>query len=159
MLMLRRPGVSQPAFFFRSNRQDLSNMFIREVQIGQSFQGLDQLQTDMIDIAELLRHHQQRTQHDPDGLRDAVTFVNDGVGQCVGPESIGDPGQCSVTDVLHCPPDPVIERGSKKSDRFSGAKHDGELWPQRRPSSCAVPRRVPAHTSARHSQEGGLPVH
>ena len=100
MMMLWGPDISQPLVFLRSDRKDTPNVFMFQIQGRQPLQGFGQFQTDMIDIAELFRHGEQRSQHDSHGLFHAVSFIDDSVGRRINPQSIGNPRQSAITDAL-----------------------------------------------------------
>ena len=138
MLMPRRPDIAQPLIFFRSDGQNFTNMFVFQIEGRYSLQCFGKLQAHMIDVIELFRHGEQRSQHDSHGLFNAVTLIDHRICLSINSQTIGNPCQGSVTDSLCSLANAVIKSCSKQPDRFSRTQHKSLTTHLRRKSIIIV---------------------
>ena len=74
------PSIPEPAPFVRRDRHDFPDPLVLQIEVWQPLQRLDQLKTDVMDIAELFLHDEPRAQHEADRLLHALMLVDHLVG-------------------------------------------------------------------------------
>jgi hypothetical protein len=124
-LVLGRPGGTQPALLGLGDGNEAAHRRLLEIKLGQALEGLDDREADMVDVAQLLGHGEQRAQHDAYGLARAVALVDHLVGQRIDTQALANSQQRGVGDVMRCAPDPSFERGAGEAQGFGGAQHGG----------------------------------
>ncbi len=80
---------------------------------------------DVMQVAELLRHHEQRPQHHAHGLDGAVVHVDDVVGARVLGEPPRDVHERGVGDEVDGLAHARVERGARKPELLRGRQHGG----------------------------------
>ena len=124
-LMGLGPGVAEPTLLVGRDRDDRPDPLVFEIEVGNALERLDELKTDVMDVAQLLLHDEQRAQHEADGLFDAVMLVDQLVGPRVGAQPFVDPREGRVGHMICRASDPRFERGAGKPEGFSRT----ENWP------------------------------
>jgi hypothetical protein len=76
----------------------------------------------VVHIVQLLRHGEQRAQHDAHRLFLALALVNDAVGQRIGAQPFGDSPQRSVGYVMGGAAHAAIQRGAGEAKPLGGAQ-------------------------------------
>jgi hypothetical protein len=111
-LVRGRPGVVEPALFLGADRENAPDALVPEVERRKTLQGLGEPKADMMHVGELLRHHEQRPQHDAYRLLDPLMLVDHLVRPGVGAQPVGEPREGRVGDVVRRAPDAAFQRGA-----------------------------------------------
>ena len=88
------------------DRNDNPDPLVFEIEVGNALERLDELKTDVMDVAELLLHDEQRAQRRADGLFDAFMFVDQPIGPRVGAQAFVNTREGRVGDIVCRPPYP-----------------------------------------------------
>ncbi|MGZ9111721.1 MAG: hypothetical protein ACXW3X_11710 [Rhodoplanes sp.] len=113
-LVILRPGVAKPTLFIGCDRNNGPDPLIFEIEIGDPLERFDKLKTNVMHVAELLLHDEQRPQHQADGLFDAFMFVDQLVDPRVSAQAFVNPREGRVGDMVCRAPYPRFERGAGK---------------------------------------------
>ncbi len=93
-------------------------MLVGEIEIGDALERLDQLKADVMDVAQLLLHHEQRTEHEADRLLDALVLVDHQVCPRVGAQALVDAREGRVGHMVRGASDARFERCAGKAEGF-----------------------------------------
>ena len=119
------PGIAKPTFFVGRDRQDRPDPLVSMIEVGHALECFDELKTDVVDVAQLLLHDEQRARHEADGLFDAFMLVDQLVDSGVGAQPLIDPRESRVGHVICRAAYARFERGTGKPEGFSRT----EDWP------------------------------
>ena len=119
------PGIAEPALLVGRDRENGPDALVCEIEVGDALERLDELKTDVMDVAQLLLHDEQRAQHEADGLFDALMLVDQLVDAGVGAQPLVDPRESRVAHMIGGAPYARLERCAGKPEGFSRT----ENWP------------------------------
>ena len=161
-LMPGRPAVPDPGFFPGGDRDDVPDPLIFQIEGRRQLQRLDNGEADMMHIAQLLGHGQQRARHDAHRLRNALMLIDHLMAQRIGLQALSDALKHRIADLMHGPTHPALEGCPGKAKGFSRAQH-GRLDVMVVPPPELPDAHSPDGTARlnpvlyRHSRESGNP--
>ena len=109
-----RPGIAEPALLVGRDRQDRPDPLVSEIEVRHALERFDELKTDVVNVAQLLLHDEQRAQHEADGLFDALVLVDQLVDTGVGAQPLIDPREGRVGHMICRAAYARFERGTGK---------------------------------------------